>query len=208
MVESAAVARPGQPKLHELAKLWDAHAVVREQVRATGKLLLWPSAKQTGVISKASLSTNRHVILAIVDVWSSTCKTPKAPNIPWLRQEVLSSETPRIMCCSSTDLIHYPIMRHGVLHPVEVEEIHRLLTPVVDKVNVYVDQWGCKRLCTWAIRRFRCGQTKFRDQQCKRFLVPCLCSCRFLPSSETALRFAGSAAPAHHGCHAGKMGRS
>ena len=142
MVESAAVARPGQPKLHELAKLWDAHAVVREQVRATGKLLLWPSAKQTGVISKASLSTNRHVILAIVDVWSSTCKTPKAPNIPWLRQEVLSSETPRIMCCSSTDLIHYPIMRHGVLHLVEVEEIHRLLTPAVDKVNVYVDHNG------------------------------------------------------------------
>ena len=79
----------GMPEKHALAKKWDENAVVRSQVRETNKLLLWPSAQQTGVISKASLRTNRHVILAVIDVWSSACTTPRAPKIPWLRDEVL-----------------------------------------------------------------------------------------------------------------------
>ena len=76
------------PAKHALAKKWDENAVVRAQVRETNKLLLWPSPQQTGVISKASLRTNRHVILAVIDVWSSCCATPRAPIIPWLRDEV------------------------------------------------------------------------------------------------------------------------
>ena len=45
----------------------------------------------------------------------------------------------------------------------EVKEIHRLLNPKPDAVNIYVDEWGTKRLTSWAIRRFRTGQDSFRD---------------------------------------------
>ncbi|CAE7715359.1 unnamed protein product [Symbiodinium sp. CCMP2592] len=45
----------------------------------------------------------------------------------------------------------------------EVKRIHDLLTAKPDVVSQYVDDWGAKRLTSWAIRRFRTGQTNFRD---------------------------------------------
>ena len=41
--------------------------------------------------------------------------------------------------------------------------LHRLMLPEVDVVDIYVDQWGCKRLTSFVLRRFRSGILKFRD---------------------------------------------
>ena len=45
----------------------------------------------------------------------------------------------------------------------KVKELHRLLSPRVDNVTVYVDEWGCKRLTSFCLRRFRTGMFNFRD---------------------------------------------
>ena len=50
-----------------------------------------------------------------------------------------------------------------VLAPVEVQQLHTLMLSQVDLVDVYVDQWGCKRLTSFVLRRFRSGIMKFRD---------------------------------------------
>ena len=76
------------PPLHQLAKMWDAHEFVRAQLRASGKILSWPSPASTGVASKASLKLNRFPMQILLKVWAAHCETPKSPPIAWLRQEV------------------------------------------------------------------------------------------------------------------------
>ena len=50
----------------------------------------------------------------------------------------------------------------GFLSP-EVQQLHTLMLQQVDLVDVCVDQWGCKRLTSFVLRRFRSGIMKFRD---------------------------------------------
>ena len=40
------------PPLHPLAKMWDAHELVRAQLRRSGKILSWPSPASTGWLPK------------------------------------------------------------------------------------------------------------------------------------------------------------
>ena len=45
----------------------------------------------------------------------------------------------------------------------KVRRLHSLLTSKPCIINQFIDDWGCKRLTSLAIRRFRTGQTNFRD---------------------------------------------
>ena len=54
--------------------------------------------------------------------------------------------------CVTCDIIHR-----------KVKEVHRLLNPRMDSVTAYVDEWGCKRLTSFCLRRFRTGMFNFRD---------------------------------------------
>ncbi|CAE7220191.1 unnamed protein product [Symbiodinium sp. CCMP2592] len=47
----------------------------------------------------------------------------------------------------------------------EVKRLHEMFNQA-DAVDIVVDQWGCKRLCSLAIRRFRAGIRSFRDHFC------------------------------------------
>ena len=85
MAEPAAP--PAGANTHALARRWDAHAMVRESVRATGKLLAWVSPNHTGVANKVSLRLNRFVIRAVLEEWVVASNVPKSPPIGWLREE-------------------------------------------------------------------------------------------------------------------------
>ena len=141
--------------------------MIREGLRATGKLLHWSSPKATGVASKSSLRQNRFIIEALIPLWGQVSPTPKSPPIEWIRQEVLTL----IVGCLQTAEPHTCKFMFGlpcwlVDLKAEVREIHRLLSPRQDAVNIYVDEWGIKRLVSRAIRRYRTGQDTFRDQAC------------------------------------------
>ena len=84
----APAAKQAWPTQHALAKQWDANGMVRESLRASGKLLQWASPKATGVAGKGSLRQNRFVIEALLDEWTRVCRSPKSPPIDWIRQEV------------------------------------------------------------------------------------------------------------------------
>ena len=75
------------PEKGLLAKCWEARSLVREQLRAHKKLLLWPSAISTGVANQASLKLNRYIIADIIKIWSASCGEPQPPPVAWLRQE-------------------------------------------------------------------------------------------------------------------------
>ena len=97
MAAAAIVAAEPEPEADEvgvempakgaLMRRWEDRALIREQVRAHKRLLMWPSAELTGVASQASLKLNRFAIADILVEWGKTCKEPKAPPIGWLRDE-------------------------------------------------------------------------------------------------------------------------
>ncbi|CAE7565712.1 unnamed protein product, partial [Symbiodinium sp. KB8] len=127
------------PPKFALARKWDENIVLREQMRRTGKLLLWDTPASTGVANKTSLRLNRFAIAAVLEVWVETSDSPKSPPIGWLRAEV--------------------------------RKVHQMLCSRQDIVNQYVDDWGSKRLASWAIRRFRTGQVVFRDPMLQPLMV-------------------------------------
>ena len=45
----------------------------------------------------------------------------------------------------------------------EVASIHTKLAPNSKLVTQYLDAWGCKRLTSLCLRRYRTGMTNFRD---------------------------------------------
>ncbi|CAE7301306.1 unnamed protein product [Symbiodinium necroappetens] len=75
------------PPKFALARKWDEHIVLREQMRRTGKLLIWDTPASTGVANKTSLRLNRFAIAAVLEVWVGTSDSPKSPPIGWLRAE-------------------------------------------------------------------------------------------------------------------------
>ena len=75
------------PQKDQLARRWEGRAVLREQMRAEKRLLVWPSKATTGVASLASLRMNRFAIADIVAEWASVCSEPRSPPIAWIRQE-------------------------------------------------------------------------------------------------------------------------
>ena len=77
------------PAKHSLSKKWDAHPLIREQVRLNGRLLSWQRPEAVGVANKASVALNRFVLLILMEEWVSHAPTPKSPPIGWLRQEAL-----------------------------------------------------------------------------------------------------------------------
>ena len=120
-------------------------------MRSTGKLLIWDSPAATGVANKASLRANRFAVMAVLELWVSASDAPKSPPIGWLRAEAGVLH----------DRLHTPIFFKPSY--LQVKQIHQMLTATPSIVNQYVDDWGCKRLTSWCIRRFRTGQGNFRD---------------------------------------------
>ena len=47
--------------------------------------------------------------------------------------------------------------------PSQVKTLHELMVANPDTVNMYVDHWGCKRLCSLAVRRYRAKILFFKD---------------------------------------------
>ena len=62
--------------------------------------------------------------------------------------------------------------------PCQVSRLHSMLTTKQDMVTIYVDQWGCKRLTSFCLRRFRTGQTNFRDRTFNKSASMSDCMCK------------------------------
>ena len=93
---------PGSwPEKGKLARLWEESSLIRETVRAHGKLFLWPSAKHSGVVSKVSLRLNRFVIQRLLEIWVPYSSGPKSPPIGWIREEAGESSLSLRKGCSS-----------------------------------------------------------------------------------------------------------
>lgn len=51
--------------------------VVRTHLLENGNIFRWPSPKTCGVVSKASMELNEHVLTLVVDFWCSQWTRPK-----------------------------------------------------------------------------------------------------------------------------------
>ena len=47
------------PARHQLASCWEENGIVRQNLRDTGRMLLWPNRDLTGIATLAALSSNR-----------------------------------------------------------------------------------------------------------------------------------------------------
>ena len=157
----AMAAASAWPQKGLLCETWDGHGLIREQLRSKQKLLQWPSPKCTGVANRANLVENRFQVECILKVWIPHTSSPKSPPIEWLRSEV--------PWCS--ELFSNVFLKHhgqdcNTMHApysLEVKQLHQLLVSKPDSITMYVDEWGCKRLTSMVMRRFRAGSMSFKE---------------------------------------------
>ena len=58
---------------------------------------------------------------------------------------------------------HSYVSLNYIWHAMQVKEAYSLLVTKPDMVAMCVDEWGCKRLTSYCLRRYRSGATSFRD---------------------------------------------
>ena len=85
--DDAQVVQVTLPPEGQLAKAWEANALVRQQLRDEQRLLSWPSKATTGVASQRALILNRVPVMVAVSEWAAVCNEPKSVPIDWIREE-------------------------------------------------------------------------------------------------------------------------
>ena len=76
------------PTRHLLADQWEENHQIRENLRLTGKMFLWPKVDLTGRATLQSLSANGLCAADALLVWASHCSEhAKPPPVEWLKDE-------------------------------------------------------------------------------------------------------------------------
>ncbi|CAE7276559.1 unnamed protein product [Symbiodinium natans] len=124
------------PEKFALANAWETSPLIRATFRSNSSALLtWVKPNLVGVASLRALSLNRKAIELAIDVWSAHSHVAKSPPVHWLKQEV--------------------------------GQLYALLTSGSDgdkSLSIYVDAWGCKRLISLSIRRWKAPIHMLRDR--------------------------------------------
>lgn len=75
------------PRAGTLAEQLERSEICRGAMRATHRLLAWPSPQLIGTASLKTLGLNEKIIYVALEMWSSVCRVAKPPPIQWLKKE-------------------------------------------------------------------------------------------------------------------------
>ena len=81
------------PARHQLASCWEENGIVRQNLRDTGRMLLWPNRDLTGIATLAALSSNRVIVADALTIWAThSFSEAKSPPVEWLKDEASFGE--------------------------------------------------------------------------------------------------------------------
>ena len=131
-----------------LAELWEADEGIRRRFVFEAKLLTWSSPSATGIPTMTNAKLNYSVLQPMFNIWANACTSPRTPSLKAVRKEALywvyELQRNRRVVLGCFD---------RYLWPRQVRKFWDLLNKPQNKIQIYCDAWGLRKLISQFIRR-------------------------------------------------------